>query len=55
MTTGIDELEELEHRARRVYGPARLGTTAKIIMWLLRVYVVAMLGLVVFAFIRQLG
>ena len=52
---GVDELEELEGRARRVYGPARLSCGAQALMWMLRVYVVGMLALVVFAFTRQLG
>jgi hypothetical protein len=49
------ELWELEQRALRVYGPARLSRGARALMWLLRIYVVAMLALVVFAFTRQLG
>ena len=52
---GSDELWELEQRALRVYGPARLSRGARALMWLLRVYVVAMLALVVFAFTRQVG
>gem|GEM_PF-4405239 len=51
----MDELEELEQRARRVYGPARLSRGAQALMWMLRVYVIGMLALVVFAFTRQLG
>jgi hypothetical protein len=51
----VDELEELEERARRVYGPARLSRGARTLMWMLRIYVVGMLALVVFAFTRQLG
>ena len=50
-----DELWALEQRALRVYGPARLSRGAGGLMWLLRVYVVAMLTLVVFAFTRQVG
>lgn len=50
-----DEICELEQRALRVYGPARLSRGARTIMWLLRIYVVAMLALVVFAFTRQLA
>ncbi len=52
---GAGELEELERRALRVFGPARLSRAARLLMWLLRIYVVAMLALVVFAFTRQLG
>lgn len=52
---GADELEELEERARRVYGPARLSRRATTLMWLLRFYVVGMLALVVVAFMRHLG
>ena len=52
---GADEIWELEQRALRVYGPARLSAGARALMWLLRIYVVAMLALVVFAFTRQLG
>ena len=51
----VDEIRELEQRAQRVYGPARLSPGARVLMWLLRIYVVAMLALVVFAFTRQLG
>ncbi len=46
------ELEDLESRARRVYGPARLGRAARWLMWLLRVYVVAMLAVVVYGFVH---
>lgn len=55
MSSPIEELAELEQRAVRVYGPARLSPGARALMWLLRLYVVAMLALVVFAFTRQLG
>lgn len=48
------ELSEWEQRAQRLYGPARLSRGARALMWLLRVYVVAMLALVIFGFARQL-
>jgi hypothetical protein len=46
------ELEDLESRSHRVYGPARLGRGARLLLWVLRVYVVAMLGIVVYGFVR---
>lgn len=53
-TPGWDELAELEERARRSYGPARLGPTARGLMWLLRLYVAAMVAVVVLGFLRQM-
>ncbi len=52
---GMGELEALEERARRVYGPARLSVGATAILWILRCYVVGMLALMVFAFTRRLA
>ena len=46
------ELEALEARAQRTYGPARLGRGARWLMWLLRAYVVAMLAVVVYGFVH---
>ena len=49
-----EELAELEARARRTYGRARLGPTARGLMWLLRLYVAAMVAVVVLGFLRQM-
>jgi len=46
------ELDDLEARAHRVYGPARLGQGARWLLWLLRVYVAAMLAVVVYGFVK---
>lgn len=49
-----DELDALEARRSRVYGPARLGRGAALAMWLLRAYVVGMSVLIAIGFVRQL-
>jgi hypothetical protein len=50
----LHELDDLEAKARRVYGPARLSGGTRLVLWLLRVYVVGMLAVVVAGFAHQL-